>query len=158
MLVTQSCLILCDPRLLNPWDFPGKYTRLGCHFLPQGIFLTQGFNPVISHCRQILYHLSYQGNSVFRESGLKWTRLISLSFLWAKGIWEVAITLLGILYGCDSKSLQEKLMRQRKLSVIALKWTCGCFSNLSSPVRCFLRHAYSDLVVIIVVVQSLSCG
>ena len=26
--------------LLCPWDFPGKDTRMGCHFLLQGIFLT----------------------------------------------------------------------------------------------------------------------
>ena len=29
-------------RLLCPWDFPGKNTGVGCHFLLQGIFLTQG--------------------------------------------------------------------------------------------------------------------
>ena len=29
------------PRLLCPWNFPGKNTRMGCHFLLQGIFLTQ---------------------------------------------------------------------------------------------------------------------
>ena len=28
-------------RLLCPWDFPCKNTRVGCHFLFQGIFLTQ---------------------------------------------------------------------------------------------------------------------
>ena len=28
-------------RLLCPWDFPCKNTRVGCHFLVQGIFLTQ---------------------------------------------------------------------------------------------------------------------
>ena len=28
----------------------------------QGIFLTQGSNPGLLHCRQILYHLSHQGN------------------------------------------------------------------------------------------------
>ena len=32
-------------RLLHPWDFPGKSTRVGCHFLLQGIFPTQGSNP-----------------------------------------------------------------------------------------------------------------
>ena len=32
-------------RLLSPWDFPGKNTRVDCHFLLQGIFLTQGLNP-----------------------------------------------------------------------------------------------------------------
>ena len=32
-------------RLLCPWDFPGKDTGMGCHFLLQGIFLIQGLNP-----------------------------------------------------------------------------------------------------------------
>ena len=31
-------------RLLCPWDSPGKNTRVGCHALLQGIFLTQGLN------------------------------------------------------------------------------------------------------------------
>ena len=43
-------------RLLCPWDFPGKNTGLGCHDLLQGIFLTQRSNPLLLHCRQILYH------------------------------------------------------------------------------------------------------
>ena len=33
---------------------------MGCHFLLQGIFLTQGSNSGFLHCRQILYHLSHQ--------------------------------------------------------------------------------------------------
>ena len=32
-------------RLLSPWNFPGKNTGLGCHFLLQEIFPTQGSNP-----------------------------------------------------------------------------------------------------------------
>ena len=32
-------------KLLCPWDSPGKNTGVGCHFLLQGIFLTQGSNP-----------------------------------------------------------------------------------------------------------------
>ena len=28
-------------RLLHPWDFSGKSTGVGCHFLLQGLFLTQ---------------------------------------------------------------------------------------------------------------------
>ena len=31
-------------RLLCPWGSPGKNTRVGCHFLLQGIFQTQGLN------------------------------------------------------------------------------------------------------------------
>ena len=34
-------------RLFCPWDFPGKNTGVGCHFLLQGIFLTQGLNPCL---------------------------------------------------------------------------------------------------------------
>ena len=35
---------------------------MGCHFLLQGIFLTQGSNPGLLHCRWILYWLSYEGS------------------------------------------------------------------------------------------------
>ena len=31
-------------RLLHPWDFPGKISGVGCHFLLPGIFPTQGSN------------------------------------------------------------------------------------------------------------------
>ena len=37
-------------------EFLGKNTGVGCHFLLQGIFLTQGSNPGPLHCRRILYH------------------------------------------------------------------------------------------------------
>ena len=36
-------------RLLCPWDSPGKNTGVGCHFLLQGIFLTQGLNLWLLH-------------------------------------------------------------------------------------------------------------
>ena len=45
---------LWPTRLLRPWDSPGKNTGVGCHFLLQGIFLTQGSNPGLPHCRQTL--------------------------------------------------------------------------------------------------------
>ena len=66
-LVSQSCPILCDPMDCSPQsssvhgDSPGKNTGVGCHALLQGIFLTQGLNPGLPHCRWILYHLSHQG-------------------------------------------------------------------------------------------------
>ena len=49
-------------RLLCPWDFPGKNTRLGSYSLLQEVFLTQGSNPGLPHCRWILYCLSHQGS------------------------------------------------------------------------------------------------
>ena len=65
--VAQSCLTLfntiglCPSRLLCPWNFPGKNIGVGCHFLLQGIFLPQGLNPHLVHCRQILYHWTTGG-------------------------------------------------------------------------------------------------
>ena len=35
---------LCPSRLLCPWDFSGKNTGMGCYFLLQQIFPTQGSN------------------------------------------------------------------------------------------------------------------
>ena len=40
--------------------------RMGCRFLLQGIFPTQGLNLGLLHCRQILYQLSYQGNPIYK--------------------------------------------------------------------------------------------
>ena len=37
-------------RLLRPWDFLGKSTGVGCHFLLQGIFPTQGLNLGLPNC------------------------------------------------------------------------------------------------------------
>ena len=65
--VAQSCPTLCDsmdcrlPGSSVHGDFPDKNTGVGCHFLHQGIFPTQGLNPGLLHCRQILYQLSHQG-------------------------------------------------------------------------------------------------
>ena len=38
--------------------FSRQEYRVGCHFLLQGIFRTQGSNPGFPNCRQMLYHLS----------------------------------------------------------------------------------------------------
>ena len=43
-------------------DSPGKNTGVGSLSLLQGIFPTQGLNPRLPHCRQILYQLGHQGS------------------------------------------------------------------------------------------------
>ena len=60
VLVVQSCWTLCDHMdcSICPWNSPGKNTGVGTHSLFQGISSTQGLNPGLLHCRQILYHLS----------------------------------------------------------------------------------------------------
>ena len=44
-------LMDCSPPGSCRWNFPGKNTGVGCHLLLQGIFLTQGLNPHLLHCR-----------------------------------------------------------------------------------------------------------
>ena len=55
-------------RLLCPWDFPGKNTGVGCHFLLHRIFLTQGLNLCLLH-QQVdslpLHHLGSLSPLVF---------------------------------------------------------------------------------------------
>ena len=57
------------PGLLCLWDSPGKNTGVGCYFLLQGIFPTQGLNLGLLHCRQILYHLSHQAKEAIKFLG-----------------------------------------------------------------------------------------
>ena len=54
----HSCSVTSNPlqphglqptRLLCPWNLPGKNTGVGCHFLLQGIFPTQGLNLHLLH-------------------------------------------------------------------------------------------------------------
>ena len=53
IMLTLSCSVMSNflwthelqpARLLCPWNFPGKNTGVGCHFLLQGLFLTHRSN------------------------------------------------------------------------------------------------------------------
>ena len=50
-------------KLYSPWTSPGQNTGVGSLSLLQGIFPTQGSNPGLLHCRQILYQLSHYWGS-----------------------------------------------------------------------------------------------
>ena len=55
--VTQLCPTLCNPidySPCSPWDSSGQNTGVGSLSLFQGIFQSQGLNPGLPHCRQIL--------------------------------------------------------------------------------------------------------
>ena len=51
----QSCLTLCNPLDCSPpgssvhVDSPGRNTGVGCHTLLQGVFPTEGSNPLLLH-------------------------------------------------------------------------------------------------------------
>ena len=58
-------------QLLCPWRFSRQEYWSRLHALLQGIFPTQGSNPSLPHCRQILYHLSHQGSPEIRDESWK---------------------------------------------------------------------------------------
>ena len=67
--------------LYSPWNSLGQNTRVGSLSLLQGIFPTQGSNPGLPHCRQMLYQLSHKGSSKILEwvaypfsRGSSWSR------------------------------------------------------------------------------------
>ena len=63
---SESCSVVSDSLwphgLYSPWNSPGQNTGVGRLSLLQGIFPTQGSNPVLLHYRWILYQLSHQGS------------------------------------------------------------------------------------------------
>ena len=73
----QSCLTLLWPfelqpaRLLCPWDFPGRSSRVSCHFFLQEIFLIQGLNlfPVSPAFQADSLMLSHQGSCLLYNYG-----------------------------------------------------------------------------------------
>ena len=67
--------------LYSPQNSPDQNTGVGSLSLLQGIFPTQGLNPGLPYCRQILYQLSHQGSPRILEwvaypfsSGSSWPR------------------------------------------------------------------------------------
>ena len=87
-------------RLPCPWKFPGQDTGMGSRTLCQEIFPTQGSNPGLLHCRQILYHLSYredtftvhiQGHLLFSYSIPNFGKLHAMSDTnngWPSNMWK----------------------------------------------------------------------
>ena len=101
--------------LYSLWNSLGQNTGVHSLSLLQGIFPTQGSNPGLPHCRQILYQLSHQGSpGQVRWSGIpislrifqfvvihtvKWFSVVnkeeldvflefSCFFLWSNGCWQ----------------------------------------------------------------------
>ena len=63
-LPSESHSVLSDSLrphgLCSPWNSPGQNTGMSSLSLLQGIFPTQGSNPGLPPCRQILYQLSHK--------------------------------------------------------------------------------------------------
>ena len=64
--------------------FSRQNSGVGCHFLLQEIFPTQGLNLGLLHGRQFLFELSYQGSLVIFQV------IIQLMITWKKA-WETRL-------------------------------------------------------------------
>ena len=109
-IFSSCCLVskLCPPllwshgllpaRLICPWYFPGKNTGMGCHFLLQEIFLTQGLNPRLLHCRWILDFSAISETKHYKLGDLKQQKFI-VSCFWrlevenTKKFWQFILPL-----------------------------------------------------------------
>ena len=61
--VAQSCPTLCDPMDYRVHGIlQARILKWGSLSFLQGTFPTQGLNPDLPHCRQILYQLSHKGS------------------------------------------------------------------------------------------------
>ena len=84
LLVTQACLTLCNPmetvacKAPLSVEFSRQEYWVACHSFLQRIFLTQGSNLGLTHCRQTLYRLNHQGSPVLALGGSK--------YIWLDGI------------------------------------------------------------------------
>ena len=66
---SKGCSVVSDSLqphgIYSPWNSPGQNTGVDSLSLLQGIFPTQGSNPGLPHCRQILYQLSHKGSPLY---------------------------------------------------------------------------------------------
>ena len=76
--------------LYSLWNSPGQNTGVVSLSLLQGIFPTQGLNPGLLHCRQILYQLSHKGSPKGKqkqENSRKISTSASLTMLKPLTVW-----------------------------------------------------------------------
>ena len=66
--VAQSCPTLCDPMDYTVHGIlQARILAWVAFSLLQEIFPTQGLNPSLPHCRQILYQLIHKGSPLIRN-------------------------------------------------------------------------------------------
>ena len=146
-------------------DSPGKNTGVGCHALLQGIFPTQGSNPDLPHCRQILYQLSHQGSPRI----LEW-----IAYPFAKGSsWPRNRTRISCIAGASLPAeLPEKpfifpkhflLMEKANLDVLCRRCyrrtreTADVLACPSSRFLCF-PNSLTQSTSLILNFESVHCG
>ena len=119
MVTIQLCVCVCSvakscptlqthrqepTRFLCPWDHSGKNTRMGCHFLLQGIFLTKGSNP------HLLCLLHWQvGSLTLGGLTIHW---IILNLFGSCFYRHLSPSIISLLFNHNSFSISQKTEQQ----------------------------------------------
>ena len=137
----QSCLTLSDPMYHCPpgssvhGDSLGKNTGVGCHALLHGIFLTQGSNQRLLHCRLILYQLSHQGGPNMYVFNLKLEKKKNPKPPKPKNNHHVSLP----AYNLQADTLRRHSVSRLRLFALPVSATdplpCLCNSNLTAWFR-----------------------
>ena len=138
VLVAQSCPTLC----VTPWSVRGLLqARILEDPLLQEIFPTQGSNPGLLHCRQILYHLNYQGSprKVLARRKISW--VVNYNTLKQFRVTEVHTCAINECQDLDDPVLEFWLwllqqaggIWMMKVPFYTLTWFLGVFTKLWFP-------------------------
>ena len=84
--------------LYSLWNSPGQNTGVGSLSLLQGIFPTQGLNPGLLHCRQILCQLRQTQIVVLKSRDITLPTKVCI---------VKALVFPVVTYGCESQTLKK---------------------------------------------------
>ena len=133
-------------RLHCPWNSPGKNIGVGCHSLLQGILPTQGLNPDLLYCRQILYHLSHLGSPKKFNKDFKKKKKTTPHIKQTKKILEAYLSTVKFPSTGFTLIAQYKKLRAGKFS--CWWWSGRCLGRLlwlvmqkaKRTAKCFLEN------------------
>ena len=132
--VAQSCPTLCDPMDNSPWNSLGHNIGVGSLSLLEGIFPTQGSNPGLLHCRQILYQLSHKR----RLRTLEWVAYaFSSRSSWARN--QTGVSCIVVIFFINWVIREAPLWSGIRNSFVAI-YTASCTDLLHCPLKVILSH------------------
>ena len=121
--------ILAHQPPFCPWNFPGRNTGAGCHFLLQSIFLIQGLNPSLL-CLLLwqadslpLCHLGSHPQYLWRWSYLEVESLWILPSLDAAKSLQSCLTRCNPIDGSPSGSSVPGILQARILEQVAISFS-----------------------------------
>ena len=139
----ENCSVMSNSlqthELYSPWNSLGQNTGVGSLSFLQGIFPTQGLNPGLPNCKQILYQLRYKNynfnnsskKSQFKNQQRTWKNIIpNMIYKWqtyenthnhAKSLPERYK--LKVQWNITSKPLRQMLLNKTKMKQILVgRW------------------------------------